>query len=250
MLGESHRPRSAGRCHARRPGLGVRALGAPPRHERGVLREHRSRRALRRPDRRRSHAQPTPGLRCPDPPATRSCLRRRRCLRRSAPATDTGPILRHRTPGRRRCRARRPRRRRGRRPDADDRRARLIGKELRADGLRHVTGHLVVDDSRYDHPRAHRDGSATSCRTRPARSTRSPSTRRRAPRRGVPADPTLANASILGRRLHHAHINGGGPGPDRGCRPARRCIHTYRSSRLARDRPRDADRLRSTSTPR
>lgn len=110
----------------------------------------------------------------------------------------------------------------------------LIGKELRADGLRRVTGALVVDDSRYDH------------------STRAPGWKRhflpdqtgpidafavdsdaRGRSAAYLADPTLANASILRSALHRAHIKVAGRDLTGRLPAGSTLIHTYRSSRLA-----------------
>jgi D-alanyl-D-alanine carboxypeptidase/D-alanyl-D-alanine-endopeptidase (penicillin-binding protein 4) len=109
----------------------------------------------------------------------------------------------------------------------------LIGKELHADGLRRVTGQLVIDDSRYNHW------------------TRAPGWKHGfLPNETGPidafavdsdahghsaaylADPTLANAALLRQALHHAHIKVAGSDKVGRVPAGATLIRTHRSGRL------------------
>jgi D-alanyl-D-alanine carboxypeptidase/D-alanyl-D-alanine-endopeptidase (penicillin-binding protein 4) len=87
----------------------------------------------------------------------------------------------------------------------------LLAKDLRADGLRRVTGDLVIDDSRYNHStrapgwKAHfvpdQSGPIDAFSVDSDTHSRAAS---------YLANPTLANAAILRKALHHAKLKIGG----------------------------------------
>lgn len=109
----------------------------------------------------------------------------------------------------------------------------LLAKDLRSDGLRRITGDLVIDDSRYSHSTVAPGWKAGFLpdETGPidAFSVDSNSHSHSA---SYLADPTLANAAILRKALHHAKLTVAGSTVAGGLPKGSKKILTHHSSSL------------------